>query len=124
MDNLPAISLFMATALLLSSCATSMSPSKVSSTLSNMTQSTYMNQGQAYEALETGKCSYLVRERKYLAPMSLTNKGDLKACAKVIDEWVSLDSGNAYILTHYSWTNVDHFGSSQLNVVFDTMLCD
>ena len=82
-----------------------------------------MTQAQAMEAIETGKCSYLIRGRKYTAPMGLTTKGDLKAGAKGIDEWVTLDGGNAYLLTHYSWTNVDHFGSSQLNVEFDTMLC-
>ena len=88
-----------------------------------MTKSTYMTQAQANKAIETDQCSYLVRGREYTAPIGLTTMGDLKAGAKGIDEWVTLDGGNAYVLTNYYWRAVDDFGSTQLQLTFDTMLC-
>jgi len=41
-----------------------------------------------------------------------------------VDEWVELDGGNAYVLTNYKWVTVDHYGSTQLHIEFDTMLCE
>lgn len=56
--------------------------------------------------------------------MGLSTKGDLKYAAKGIDEWVKLDGGNAYVLKNYKWVTVDHNGSTQLTIEFDTMLCE
>ena len=66
----------------------------------------------------------MVKGRNYTAPMRLTVNGDLKYGAKGIDEWVELDGGNAYVLISYKWVTVDHNGSTQLSIEFDTMLCD
>jgi hypothetical protein len=56
--------------------------------------------------------------------MGLSSKNDLKHAARGIDEWVQLDGGNAYVLKNYQWVTVDLFGSTQLHVEFDTMLCE
>lgn len=63
-------------------------------------------------------------KRTYAAPLGITEKSDLNYAAKLIDEWVKLGDGNAYVLTNYEWITVDGMGSSQLQVEFDTMLCD
>ena len=106
------------------SCATSMSPTKVSNTLPTLTKSKFISQSQAEEAIKTNRCKYLVKGRNYTAPMGLTAKGDLKYGAKGIDEWVELDGGNAYVLISYKWVTVDYNGSTQLHIEFDTMLCE
>jgi hypothetical protein len=36
----------------------------------------------------------------------------------------AFDGGNAYVLKNYQWVTVDVFGSTQLHVEFDTMLCE
>lgn len=106
------------------SCATSMSPAKVYNTLPTLTKSNLISQSQAEEAIKTNRCKYLVKERNYTAPIGLTVKGELKNGAEGIDEWVELDGGNAYVLTSYEWVTVDHYGSTQLHMEFDTMLCE
>lgn len=108
----------------LNSCATSMSPIKVNSTLPDLTKSKLIAQVEADEVIETNKCRYLVRGRNYTAPIGLTAKNDLKNGAKGIDEWVELDGGNSYVLRNYKWITVDHNGSTQLHVEFDTMICE
>ncbi len=108
----------------LASCAASMSPTKVNYTLPTLTTSKSMSQSQAEEAIKTNRCKYLVKGRNYTAPMGLTVEGDLKYGAKGIDEWVELDEGNAYVLISYKWVTVDHNGSTQLHLEFDTMLCE
>ena len=110
--------------LILASCATSMSPIEVNNTLPNLTKSKFISQSQAEEAIKTNRCKYLVKGRNYAAPMGLTVKDDLKYGAKGIDEWVELDGGNAYVLISYKWVTVDHNGSTQLHIEFDTMLCE
>jgi len=108
---------------LLSSCASSMSPVKLYNTLPDLTKAKFISQSQLDNAIEKSGCKFLVKEREYTAPIGLTTKGDLKNGAKGIDEWVELDGGNAYVLTNYNWRTVDDLGSTQLQIEFDTMLC-
>jgi hypothetical protein len=109
---------------LITACATSMSPTKVNETLPSLTRSTHLSPTQAEYALNSNICEYLVKGRSYTAPIALSVKGDLKNGAKGIDEWVELDGGNSYVLTSYNWKQVDDYGSTQLNLEFDTLLCD
>ena len=110
--------------LFLSSCATSMSPLRVNNTLPTLTKSKFIPRSDVDSAVKTNGCKYLVKGREYTAPIGLTTKNDLKNGAKGIDEWVKLDGGNAYVLTNYNWSTVDHLGSTQLHIEFDTMLCE
>jgi hypothetical protein len=112
------------TMLCITSCATSMTPMEVNSTLPTLTKSKYISQAQADEKVKNGACKYLVKNRTYVAPMGLSTKEDLKYGAKGIDEWVKLDGGNAYVLKNYKWVTVDQNGSTQLNIDFDTMICE
>jgi len=107
-----------------SSCATSMSPTQVSKTLPTLTMSKYMSQAQAKSAITSNSCEYLIHGRSYTAPMGLSVKADLSYGAKGIDEWVTLDGGNAYVLINYNWITVDDLGSTQLVLQFDTMICE
>lgn len=109
--------------LILTSCASSMTPIEVKNTLPNLTKSKFISQSQE-NVLESKKCKYLVKGRNYVAPIGFTVKDDLKNGAKGIDEWVELDGGNAYVLVNYKWITVDHNGSTQLHVEFDTLLCE
>jgi len=108
--------------ILFASCATSMSPIAVNNTLPTLTKSKYISQAQAEEAINANRCKYLVKGRNYTAPIGLTAKDDLKNGAKGIDEWVTLDGGNAYVLISYKWVTVDNLGTTQLYIEFDTML--
>ena len=110
--------------LILVSCASSMSPMEVSNTLPTLTESSFLNQTQAREAIKNNKCKLLVKERNYVAPIGFTVKDDLKNGAKGIDEWVKMDGGNTYVLINYKWVTVDDSGSTQLHIDFDTMLCE
>ena len=110
--------------LFFTSCATSMSPTEVNSTLPGLTKSKYITQAQAEELVKTTKCRYLVRDRNYVAPIGLTTRDDLKNGARGIDEWVKLDGGNAYVLRNYKWITVDHNGATQLHIDFDTIICE
>ncbi len=101
-----------------------MSPVKVDSTLPTLTKSKFISQSQAEEAMKANECKYLVKGRNYVAPIGISVKNDLKNGAKGIDEWVTLDGGNAYVLVSYKWVTVDHYGSTQLHIDFDTMLCE
>ena len=109
---------------ILTSCATSMTPMQVNNTLPTLTKSKFISQAQAEEAVKSNGCKYLVKGRNYTAPIGLTTKDDLRNGAKGIDEWVKLDGGNAYVLNNYKWVTVDHNGSTQLHIEFDTMLCE
>mgnify|MGYP006144896855 CR=1 FL=1 len=106
------------------SCATSMSPLEVNNTLPSLTKSKFLSHKESEEAVNTGKCKYITKQRSYTAPVGLTTKNDLKNAARGIDEWVELDGGNSYILRNYKWVTVDQSGSTQLHVEFDTMLCE
>jgi len=106
------------------SCASSMTPIQVNNTLPTLTKSKFLTQSQADEAINSKKCKYLSRGKKYTAPIGLTVQDDLKNGAKGIDEWVQVDGANAYVLTSYNWVTVDHNGTTQLYLEFDTLLCE
>ncbi len=112
--------------LFLASCAStlSLSPIEVNNTLPTLTKSKFFSQSQAEEVIKTNKCKYLIKGRNYVAPVGSTAKNDLKNGAVGIDEWVIVDRGNAYALLNFKWVTVDHNGSTQLHIDFDTMLCE
>jgi len=74
------------TLLFLNSCATSMTPVKVNSTLPDLTESKFLSQAEAEEVIISNRCKYLVKGRSYTAPIGLTTTNDLKNAAKGIDE--------------------------------------
>lgn len=98
---------FCATVFSLMSCATSMTPVQVNTSLPTLTKSLYVTQAQAEDMVKEGKCKYLVRDRNYVAPLGLSVMADLKYGARGIDEWVALDGGNAYVLRNYKWVTID-----------------
>lgn len=111
--------------LFFTSCATSMSPTEVHSLLPRLTSATFYTQVLAQKAIEDGGCKLLVAERKFRAPQGISISSDLRNGAKGIDEWVSIDGGNAYFLKNYAWISLDGSESkTQLAVEFGTMLCD
>lgn len=118
------LNLFLGIIFVLTSCATSMSPTKVNETLPTLTKSKFISLTKAEEAIKSNKCKLLVKGRNYNAPIALSVKGDLRNGAKGIDEWVEIDGGNSYSLVNYKWVTVDDIGSTQLQIEFDTMLCD
>jgi hypothetical protein len=122
MEKMIKLNLIICVVLFFTSCATSMAPIAVYNTLPTLTKSTFVSQAQAEECVNADICKYLVKGRKYTAPIGFTLKGDLNNAAKGIDEWVTLDGGNAYVLVNYKWVTVDHNGTTQLDVEFDTML--
>ncbi|MGN7809475.1 hypothetical protein [Flavobacterium sp. 22076] len=107
-----------ASILLFTSCATSMSPVEVAQTLPTLTKSKFISQSQ----LESNKCK-IITSRSYTAPIGMFAKDDLKYGAKGIDEWVTLDGGNAYILKNYQWVSVNK-DQTQLHIDFDTLMCE
>ncbi len=109
--------------LFLVSCATSMSPMEVNNTLPGLTNSKFMSQSQADDAVKTNECKYLGKGRKYVAPVALSKKSDLKNGAKGIYEWVKIDGGNAYVLINCNWVIVDNNGTTLIHIEFNTILC-
>ncbi|WP_231433706.1 MULTISPECIES: hypothetical protein [unclassified Chryseobacterium] len=93
-------------------------------TLPTLTKSKSILQSEINALISTEKCRYITKNRNYAAPLGLTAKKDLKNAAKGIDEWVELDKGNAYVLKNYKWIPFDDYGSTQLNVDFDTLRCN
>jgi hypothetical protein len=113
--------------LLFTSCSvfkTSMTPTELYSKLPTMTKSKFLNEIE----IKTLDCTCLTKNRNYTAPMGLTVKDDLRNGAKGVDEWVTLDKGNAYLLKTYKWMTVGYDASSggtatQLYIEFDTYSC-
>jgi len=106
------------------SCATTMTPMQVNSTLPTLTKSTYLSPAQA----QNPNCKCLTQGRSYTAPVGLTVKHDLRNGAAGIDQWVSIDGGNAYKLINFRWITIstDKYGSpssTQLVIDFDTYIC-
>ena len=114
-------------ALFFTSCValqTSMSPTQVYNNLPQYTKALFITAAKA----DSLNCKRLVKGRSYTAPMGLTVIDDLKNGAKGIDEWVTLDGGNAYVLTNYQWVTVSYnsqhgTSATQLQIEFDTYLC-
>ena len=107
----------------LTSCATSMTPIEVNKTLPSLTKSKFIPKSQVDEVIKTNKCQYITKGRNYVASIGLTTRGDLKNGAKGIDEWVSIDKGNSFVLIGYKWITIDHNGTTQLHIDFDTLIC-
>ncbi len=101
-----------------------MTPIEVAAKLPTMTKSKYYSQAQGEENVKAGKCKYLVKNRTYVAQMGMTVIDDLRFGAKGIDQWVTMDGGNAYVLKNYSWVTVGGHEGTQLHIEFDTMLCE
>jgi len=106
------------------SCAMSLTPLEVNKSLPTLTKSKYITQTSSEEIVRENKCRYLVRGRKYIAPIGLTAQGDLKNGAIGIDGWVQIDGGNAYVLRSFDWVTLDGKDATQLHVEFDTMRCE
>ena len=127
MKKLIKFTLIIAVVFSFTSCAifqTSMTPTEVYNTLPTLTKSTFLSATQA----ENSNCKCLVKNRSYTAPIGMTVKDDLRNGAKGIDEWVTLDGGNAYVLTNYRWITVGinpqyRTSVTQLYIEFDTYLC-
>ena len=108
----------------LCSCATTLTPTQVNQTLPTLTKSTYLSA----EQTQNPNCKCLTRGKSYTAPVGLTAKDDLRNAAAGIDEWVSIDGGNAYKLINFRWVTIstDKNGlpiSTQLVIDFDTYIC-
>ena len=106
------------------SCATTMTPMQVNQTLPMLTKAKYLS----VEQTQSPNCKCLTRGRSYTAPVGFTVKNDLRNGAAGIDEWVSIDGGNAYKLTNYRWITIstDKYGSpasTQLVIDFDIYIC-
>ncbi len=121
------IALFFVTISIVSCSAfrTSMTPTEVYDTLPLYTETKFMTEAQVQKM----NCQCLTRNRSYTAPIGLTVKDDLKNGAKGIDEWVTLDGGNAYVLKNFQWMTVafdSQYGTSatQLYIEFDTYICE
>ena len=89
-----------------------------------MTKSKFLKE----EETQKMGCTCLTKNRNYTAPMGLSVKEDLRNGAKGIDEWVSLDKGNAYVIKNYKWMTVGYNSkysstATQLYIEFDTYSC-
>jgi hypothetical protein len=102
-----------------------MTPTEVNQTLPTLTKSTYLTG----EQTQNPNCKCLFRGKNYTAPMGFTVKDDLRNGANGIDEWVSIEGGNAYKLTNFRWITIatDKYGSptsTQLVIDFDIYKCN
>ena len=103
---------------------TSMTPTELYATLPTLTKSKFLREEEA----QNMGCTCLSKNRNYTAPMGLTVKEDLRNGAKGIDEWVSLDKGNAFVVKNYKWMTVavntkNGSTATQLYIEFDTYKC-
>ena len=110
--------------ILMCSCAMTMTPLEVNQTLPMLTKSTYLTA----EQTQNPNCKSITRGKSYTASVGLSAKDDLRNAAAGIDEWVTIEGGNAYKLTNFRWITIstDKYGSptsTQLVVDFDTYLC-
>ena len=121
------ILMIMCATILFSSCGlfkTSMSPTEVYDSLPKYTKTTFLTVAQA----QNSNCRCLTSNRSYTAPIGATVNDDLRNGARGIDEWVTLDGGNAYVLRNFQWMTVGYnqkYGTSatQLYIEFDTYIC-
>ena len=127
MINLIRLTICIGVAFTLTSCIffkQTMSTTEVNSTLPTLTSSQFISQVEANEAVNTNKCRFLVKGRKYTAGIGYIAKEDLKNGAMGIDQWVEIDGGNAYALKSFKWAIVNENNTRQLTLEFDTLLCD
>jgi len=118
------ILLTLCVSIFLLSCATTMTPIEVNQTLPTLTKSTYLTG----EQTQNSNCKCLTRGKTYAAPMGFTVKDDLRNGANGIDEWVTVEGGNAYKLSNFRWITIstDKYGSissTQLVIDFDIYKC-
>ena len=108
-----------------SGCATSMTPSQFGKSFPQSTNSKFYEKLTARAAISANECSFLVENRKYIAPIGITLQGDVENGAVGVDEWVKADKGNAYTINNYEWISVPigNDYATQLIVYFDTLLC-
>lgn len=109
--------------LLLQACATSMSPSVFIEEFPKATKSKYIHKATYESVATTGNCNILVENRKYIAPIGFTVKGDVSNGASGVDEWVFADKGNAYTINNFEWVSIGDQGVTQLIIYFNTLLC-
>ena len=102
----------------------SYTPMKMNKVLASLTKSKPIAQSEVYDLVISNKCRYLTKNRSYAAPVGIFAKNDVKKGAKGVDEWVELDKGNSYVLNNYKWLPTDIYGSKQLHLDFDTLICD
>ncbi|MDE0472642.1 MAG: hypothetical protein OXH57_11960 [Ekhidna sp.] len=100
-----------------------MTPIRFYKKLSERTQSKGYTEREGEEQIKRGKCKRIVKKRYYVAPVASSANGDIKRAGKGVDEWIYLDNGNAYMLRNYKWVMRD-YGVSQLELEFDTMICE
>jgi hypothetical protein len=105
--------------LLLQACATSMSPRAFIEELPKATKSKYIDKAE----VTTGNCTVLAENRKYVVRIGLAIEGDVSNGASGVDEWVTTDKGNAYIINNLEWISVGDQSTIQLIVHFNTLLC-
>lgn len=111
------------TSLILASCVMSMTPIQFMEKLPSSTQSDFYDRAIANQALSDKTCKLLVARRSYAAPQGFNVDEDLRNGANGVDEWVQLDGGNAFVLNNFQWITTDEWGSTQLIIYFDTILC-
>lgn len=109
--------------LLVSGCATSLTPSQFNDDFPKATSAKFYDRISATDAISTGQCKLLVSGRKYTAPIGLTVSDDVKNGALGIDEWVKADGGTAYAVSNFEWASVGNEGATQLIIYFDTLGC-
>tara|TARA_B100001093_G_C26521603_1_gene881998 strand:+ start:184 stop:507 length:324 start_codon:yes stop_codon:yes gene_type:complete len=95
-----------------------------------LTNSRMYSKADAKLAVTSKKCSYL-ELRDYYSGARLNGLEEMKNGAIGVDEWVSLDGGNAFSLEAYRWVLAgvsvyDGTGgtSAELKIEFYTMSCD
>lgn len=109
--------------LLLQACATSMSPALFMQEFPEATNSKHIDKAALKNEIETGNCTVIAENRKYVAPIGFTVQGDVNNGAKGVDEWVTTDKGNAYAIDNFEWVSVGDQGTTQLIIHFDTLSC-
>ncbi len=107
--------------IMLISCAVSMPPKEFMSKFPIATNTNLYTKLGSNTAVENGTCKKLVLNRSYSADIGYTVDEDLDSAAQGVDQWVTLDGGNAYSLNNFEW--VDLIDRTQLVVYFDTMSC-
>ena len=105
-------------------------PIQFISEFNELTNSRMYSKADAKLAVASKKCSYL-ELRDYFSGARLNGLEDMKNGAIGVDEWVSLDGGNAFSLEAYRWVPdgvsvYDGTGgtSTELKIEFYTMSCD
>ena len=86
------------------------------------TQSLYMTGADARVAIMDGSCINL-DEHRYTVPIGLTVYEEVRNGGKGVDTIIANDGGNAYRISSYAWVPAGD-GATQLQVDFDTLLCD